>query len=441
MAQKHPYLFTLKAPATRLWPVVPIFISLFCISFPPALAQSAAKAPDTRAGYVGDAACAACHAAQSSPYEHTSHHLTSQLAGKGPDGKNSVLGSFDEGKNLLMIADPETTIAEPGLYFKMEQRDGRYAQTAVTGWGKDLVSRTEAMDIVTGSGVRGQTYLYWRGERLFQLPVSYWTDGSQWINSPGYVNGSADFSRPISPRCLECHATYIRPRSDDPATNRYERQSFVPGISCETCHGPGAAHIAAHHADHVEAHSQSGSAAQHKAQTTTNAESLEKYTSQAILNPAKFSRDRQVDLCALCHLGVQAESVAPVFSYSPGEPLSKYFKLMSAQVVEHPDVHGNQVGLLQRSRCYTSSPTMTCSTCHDVHAPERPAAEYSDRCLTCHQWQSCGMSKTMGHAIASNCIDCHMPVEPTNLIVPETAGRVVRATMRSHWIKIYSSAK
>jgi hypothetical protein len=80
---------------------------------------------------------------------------------------------------------------------------------------------------------------------------------------------------------------------------------------------------------------------------------------------------------------------------------------------------------------------MSCSTCHDVHQAERPAAAYSDRCLSCHHVESCGMSKTMGHKIAENCIDCHMPVQSTNAIVSETAGQVIRPKMRNHWIKVY----
>ncbi len=63
-----------------------------------------------------------------------------------------------------------------------------------------------------GSGVRGQSYLYWHGDQLYELPVSYWSDGSRWINSPGYKNGTMNFSRAAIPRCLECHATYIEPR-------------------------------------------------------------------------------------------------------------------------------------------------------------------------------------------------------------------------------------
>ena len=362
-----------------------------------------------RADYVGDAACVSCHKKEGLPYLHTSHYLTSQ-----PANKESVLGSFREGSNVLTIVDPTVT-AEPSLYFKMEAKDGGYYETAVTAWGKQMQTRTERIDIVTGSGVRGATYLYWQGNQLYELPVSYWTEGHRWINSPGYEDGSVDFSRPVNPGCLECHATYIRPLSQDPATNRYDRDSLVTGITCERCHGPGAEHVTRQKAGSAFAAS----------------------SGEAILNPAKFSRDRQLDLCALCHNGIQRKATAAAFSYIPGKPLSDYFKPLPVETAEHPDVHGNQVGLLQRSRCYLSSPKMTCSTCHDIHAEEQPAAAYSEKCLTCHQWQSCGVSKTMGHSITNNCIDCHMPVEPTSVIVSETADKEVRATMRNHWIKVY----
>jgi hypothetical protein len=371
--------------------------------------SSEQEADAGRTNYVGDVACVSCHKKKGASYLHTSHYLTSR-----PANKESVLGSFQEGSNVLAIVDPSTT-AEPVLYFKMEAKDGGYYETAVIGWGKQLQTRTERIDIVTGSGVRGATYLYWQGNQLYELPVSYWTGGHQWINSPGYDNGSVDFSRPVNPGCLECHATYIRPLSPDPATNRYDRDSLVTGISCERCHGPGAEHVT---------RQKEGSASAASA-------------GQAILNPAKFSRDRQVDLCALCHNGIQRQAITPAFSYVPGKPLNAYFKPMETQTVEHPDVHGNQVGLLQRSRCYLSSPNMTCSTCHDVHAKEQPVEAYSTKCLTCHQWQRCGLSKTIGPSIASNCIDCHMPVEPTSVIVSETADKVVRATMRNHRIKVY----
>lgn len=372
------------------------------------IAASAYPVRSETIGYVGDAACVSCHGRQSASYIHTSHSLTSRLV-----NKESVLAPFTKGRDILTIVDPANKAGQPGLYFKIEEKEGGYYQTAVTGFDSQLLTRTARMDVVTGSGVRGATYLYWQDDQLFELPVSYWTDGHQWINSPGYTNGTVDFSRPINPGCLECHASYIRPLSADPMTNRYDKTSLVTGITCERCHGPGAEHIA-------------------RQRDGTGGAS-----GQAILNPAKFSRDRQVDLCALCHNGIQREATTPAFSYVPGQPLSNYFKPLPAPTAEHPDVHGNQVGLLQRSRCYLSSPQMSCSTCHDVHAAERPAAAYSERCLNCHEWQSCGVSERLGHAITKNCIDCHMPVEQTNVIVSETGDRIVQASMRNHWIKVY----
>jgi hypothetical protein len=296
----------------------------------------------------------------------------------------------------------------------MESKEDGFFEIAQSGWGSHVYQRAERIDLVTGSGVRGQTYLYWQRDRLFELPVSYWSDGHQWINSPGYIDGTAEFSRPVNPACLECHASYIRALSSDPATNRYDRKSLVPGISCENCHGPGANHV----------------------RQELRHESAGK--GPLILNPGKFSRDLQVELCAECHNGIQRESLKPAFSYIPGKPLKEFFKPLPTPEVAHPDVHGNQVGLLQRSKCYRSSAQMSCSTCHDVHKTGQSLESYSLKCLSCHQWQSCGMAGKLGHQIANKCIDCHMPSEETNVIVSQTAGQVVHAKMRNHWIKVYA---
>lgn len=365
-------------------------------------------ATQPRAGYTGDAACTRCHSEQALSYVHTMHHLTSQM----PDEK-SILGSFAVGKNILKIADPAPIIDDPGISYRMEKRSDGYYVNALTGFTGKMKSHAERIDVVIGSGHRGQTYLYWKGDALFELPVSYWTDGHQWINSPGYRNGPPYFDRPASPRCMECHAGFIQPLSPDPASNHYNKTTLQVGIGCETCHGPGARHVELHQNDTA------------------------KLADEAILNPAHFSRDRQVDLCALCHNGAQQTLTGKAFGYIPGQPLDEYLGVNPAEEDVQPDVHANQVALLKKSRCYLSSPNMSCSTCHDVHSLEKPAASYSTHCLGCHKVESCGMSKTMGHKIADNCIDCHMPIQQTGAIVSQTADRVIRTTMRTHWIKVY----
>ena len=382
-----------------------MLLALLLLSAPSA--QTAIDAP----GHVGDAACLGCHKEQAASYGHTAHHLTSQLA-----NGESLHTAFSSAGSTLSIIDSSLNKAEPELKFEMTTHAGRYFQTAVTGWDGVQQKRTEPIDVVIGSGKRGQTYLYWSGDRLFELPISYWTDGHRWINSPGYDDGTADFSRPINPGCLECHATFAQAQSSDPFTNAYVKNSLMTGIACETCHGPGAAHVALENRPRAE---------------------RDQVAMHAILNPKSFSRDRQVDLCALCHNGTQRQALATAFSYVPGERLEKYFRTFPSPPVEHPDVHGDQVGLLRRSRCYLSSPGMSCSTCHNTHAVVEPIAAYSAKCLNCHQFQNCPVAETRGRQAGSKCVECHMPVQETSVIVSQTAGKEVRAHMRSHWIKVY----
>ncbi len=376
-----------------------------------AAASAASAQAGTREEFVGDAACVGCHQAQSETYVHTAHHLTSQMP-----TKSTVLGNFEPGKNDLVIVPEGNAAGLPGLQFRMERKGGLFAETAASGDGDDAVTQTETIGVVTGSGKRGQTFLYWRGDGLFELPVSYWTDGKRWINSPGYQNGTADFSRPVTAACMECHSTYLQTVSGNADGNRFRKETLEVGISCERCHGAAAAHVARY---------RSGGPAE----------------ADRIVNPAKLSRQRQVELCAYCHSGIQREALAPAFSYVAGQPLANYFKPIDGAVAEHPDVHGNQVGLLERSRCFRESAGMTCSTCHDTHAVEKATASYSLKCLTCHAWQACKVARSTGVRAKANCIDCHMPVEKTNVIVTQTAGQELHASMRNHWIKVYAEAR
>jgi hypothetical protein len=367
--------------------------------------KNAATAAGSRQDFVGDAACRECHSAIAESYLHTNHHVTSQLP-----SKTSISGSFAAGANVLKTSNPD-------LHFRMEERENGFYETAVFWHPPDEKTRSERIDIVTGSGIKGQTYLYWKGEQLFQLPVSYWTELHAWVNSPGFSDGVADFNRPIVPRCLECHATYFSSVPSQKAENFYRKTGFVLGISCERCHGPGGEHV-------------------RKQKQATASAAADK---TAIVNPLNLPRERQIEVCAQCHGGI-GEPLAPAFSYVPGEPLEKFIKLQRPEEDARVDVHGNQVALTQRSRCYQSS-QMTCTTCHDVHAAERAPAAYSEKCLQCHKDKDCGEFARLGGKIRENCIDCHMPLQESDLIISNTAEKQVKARMRNHWIKVYSGTQ
>ncbi|MFL5616284.1 MAG: multiheme c-type cytochrome [Gemmatimonadaceae bacterium] len=366
-----------------------------------ALARPYQPEPVQEGNAVGDATCISCHQ-QKSRFEMTAHHLTSRQA-----AASTIDGSFTNGANVL-------TTSNPALHFRMDSTASGFYETAVTGRGPDTTTRTERIDIVTGSGRKGQSYLSWRNEHLFQLPISFWR-GLGWINSPGYRDGIANFDRPIAPRCLECHSTGIESMPEPAANNGYRLTSVKLGVSCETCHGSGLAHV--------------------KRETLPLRGVPRVLMASRIVNPGKLPRERQVDGCALCHGGLGGLRT-PAFSYVPGQPLAQHLRLPAASPNESVDVHGNQVALLERSACFRSS-QMTCATCHNVHQTQRDATALSGRCLSCHTVQSCGLFPTRGNSLLGKCADCHMPRLPSNTIVSDDRGRQERPLLRTHWIKVY----
>ena len=351
-------------------------------------------------GYIGAQACAECHRDRFESFRRTAHHLTSRF----PDPE-SIPGSFSPDHAVVRTRNPN-------LRFEITDEEDGFYQTAIIGKGDGSYRRTERIDIVTGSGKIGQTYLFWKGDRLYQLPISYFTQQKRWINSPGYPDGEVNFSRGVVPRCLECHATWFE--SESYSSNAYNRDRFVLGVSCERCHGPGAGH-AAYQRDHPDVKE-----APH------------------ILHPGRLDPPRLIDLCAQCHSGVGTPLLQP-FSFRPGESLSDYLELDAHEELNRIGVHStNQLPRLTKSKCFQQSSAMTCITCHNPHALERGnLALFSRRCAACHDIHACGMAAELGDAIRTNCIDCHMPRKQDLETEFETAEAFQFPTMRDHFIAIY----
>lgn len=351
--------------------------------------------------YIGSARCEPCHVERFQRFRPTPHARTSSLPEEG-----TVAGPLDPGKNVR-------TTRNPLLRFLMERAaDGIY-QIAELKEGGKLERHTERVGIVVGSGKMGQTYLYWADSKLYQLPLSCMT-GHGWVMSPGYQDGAADFTRPIPPRCLECHATFVQPLPEV-AENAYARDGALLGITCERCHGPGESHASYHSAHPGLANGRD------------------------IVYPRALPRDRQIDLCAQCHSGHGIPLQAP-FSFRPGDDLRDF---LASDEKESPfDTHtANQVPLLRESRCFRESPEMVCTSCHDPHQEERgQLALFSKRCQRCHKPSACGMAGKMGAAIADNCIDCHMPRQKdTEAPIATSADGTAFPMIRDHHIRVHAS--
>ena len=355
--------------------------------------------------FAGAASCMKCHKNIYDSFSHTGHFLTSQ-----PASEKFIKGSFEKGRNIFPFNDH--------LSVKMERRDSGLFEVAYLREAEKIVKR---FDIVTGSGAKGQTYLTWHKNELFQLPISYLSSAEQWANSPGYDPGKVIFNRPITSRCLECHSTYFDVLSPDrKEPEEYDHHQILYGVECEKCHGPGAKHVAY--------------------EMQNPKVPIGKY----IINPAKFTRQQSLDLCALCH-GGRLQKIKPSFQFVAGDTLANYFvENTSAPDTKEIDVHGNQYGLLKESKCFKNSATLTCLTCHDPHVNERgQEAIFSQRCMTCHNKEHgtfCKIDASKVSSIKSNCISCHMPKQPSMSVALLLPGHLspTPAMIHTHLIKVYA---
>ncbi len=356
--------------------------------------------------FAGSQACAGCHKSIFDSHTHTAHYLTSQ-----PASEQSIKGSFEAGKNTFAF--------NPAAWVAMEKRDSRLYQVEYVN-GVEKIAKS--VDIVIGSGKRGQTFLSWENNKLFQLPITYFTSAHQWSNSPGYSN-KVNFNRPITSRCLECHSTYFDkiPASGN-GQEAFSTSNIIYGVSCERCHGPGAAHV--------------------QFQTQHPDEKKARY----IITTAAFTRAQKLDMCRLCHGGRLAKT-KPSFQFESGDTLSHFFVTDTlAKDVTNIDAHGNQYGMLTASKCFKMS-SMTCGTCHSPHNNETGnTALFSQRCMNCHSAASNNYCKMAGKAgmenIKKDCISCHMPEQSSRAIMVLLQGQDIPtpALMRSHFIAVYPVA-
>lgn len=353
--------------------------------------------------FAGAESCRSCHANINTSNEQTAHFKTSSRA-TGP----SIKGSFKEGENVYHFNQFDKIV--------MSATDSGYYQTGYRG---DNKVGEQQMDIAIGSGTKGQTYLSWTGNKLVQLPVSYYTNDGRWASSPGNPADRFVINRPITAQCMNCHTTHIdvfHKMNEAPA---FDPTSMMLGISCERCHGPAASHV------------------------TSNQSSKTKLT--GVVNPKLLNRRQQLDLCAQCH-SAKRTMLTPPFYFLPGDSLMEDpMSLSVTDTSRSAEVHGNQYDLLAASKCFLNSADMTCSSCHNPHKSERGnLAEFSQRCQSCHtsgesHAKICKMTSVMGEKINTNCIDCHMPERQSKKITFRTdkSTSLTSERARTHFITIY----
>lgn len=357
----------------------------------------------TRNAYVKPGACAECHADIAATYSQTdmSHSFYK------PALTNMV---EDYSKNNQFYHTASDT------YFAMTRRDGKFFQKRwQRGYNGEIANVEESqIDYVMGSGDHARTYLHRNANgTLVELPLGWYSEkGGHWGMNPGYDNPQPPTQHTIPYECMFCHNGYPEipePENDIVAYPKYTGD-LPEGVDCQRCHGPGRNHIEAAH---------------------SNTTSL-KEVRAAILNPARLSADRQMEVCMQCHLETTSRHLPSLirrydqkpFGYTPDKPLSSFIQYFDKDLRAAHEDRFEIVSApyrLRQSQCYLKSQgAITCETCHDPHEPHTSAtatARYTGVCLKCHQAVLAPLVLEKKHTAQQDCTTCHMPKRRTDDVV------------------------
>jgi predicted CXXCH cytochrome family protein len=345
----------------------------------------ATYAPDPRIsvheGFVDEKTCASCHGDQAADFA-TSHHAKAMALADD----RSVRADFNR-----------TRYEHDGIVTTFSRRDGRFFVSTEGPKGKEAefeVKYTFAYEPV-------QQYLVETGGgRLQALDVAWDTIKQQW-----FWLGNGTTARPGSTyhwtgpfyrwnrTCIDCHST--DPQSNfEPATNEYNSTYVATSIGCQSCHGPGAKHVA---------WAKSGVA-------------------PSAIEPKAGLPEVDANVCFACH----SRRTRLLGGYEPGKPLLDYFSpALLREDLYFPD--GQildevfEYGSFQQSKMARAG--VTCLDCHRPHDAGLKAAGNA-LCTQCHtqpkperfvKQDPSGLFDDPSHthhpvgSAGAQCANCHMP--------------------------------
>ena len=379
------------------------------------LTNCAHKEPDyidpRGSNFAGSESCMECHPKIYNDALKSSHYKASAAA-----SIENVLGNFKTGHNTYFY-DKDTKIV-------MENRNNELFQVYYKN-GKEV--KAYRFDIVMGAK-NAQTSLFWDQDKVYELPLSYYTKANNWGTSPSYPPNQPHFDRLISIDCFECHSSNLELKHKNTESENYfgteetpetmKKESLVFGIDCERCHGSAKSH--------VEYHQKNPGL------------KVAKY----IVTSKSLNTQQKLAGCVICHSA--AQNLQSRFKFVPGNLLADFYNESAPNPNANSDVHGNQYGLLAQSKCFLESKTMDCTSCHDPHNAETESlSKQSEKCLSCHsevKQNFCTTKVLAGVSLKDNCIDCHMPKKASGVIGFYLSGKSAMSPylLRTHRIGIYA---
>lgn len=378
--------------------------------------------------WVGSETCQSCHRGRFATWHRSFHRSMTQNA-----NAETVLGDFN-GEPQEYWGGVITPYKEEGKY---------YFRYTLPGQDKVLA---EYEIIRTVGSHRYQQYLAQTPDTAgtyYRLHLLWHIEEQRWVHMNGAFLGpdSQHFDSQVSvwnQNCIFCHNTGPEPNIlnlsqlqlraaqgkpvDSSRESIFESEVAELGIACETCHGPGAEHVA------------------------RNRNPLKRLWGQltgrddSIIHPDHLSQERSVQVCGQCHgqrVAVDQEEILRWVqngpSYRAGNDLFASVKLVEPNTqipgdVTHdrfarrfwndgvPRLSAYEFQGTLNSACY-QDPAFTCSTCHDMHAGDRTgmiteAKRQNGSCHSCHADIAAAAETHTKHvpdSEGSRCVNCHMP--------------------------------
>ncbi|HIF33989.1 MAG TPA: hypothetical protein EYG57_13405 [Planctomycetes bacterium] len=374
-----------------------------------------------REQYVTSDACVECHADEHASWHRTYHRTMTQVA-----SADSILAPF-----------AGTTHTAYGQPFSFERKgDDCFVRMIDPDWQVKMIEQgvdtwnfkdppMSLRRVVMTTGSRNAQY-YWvegRNDREpIRIPVAYIIREDRLVplHDAFLQHPSRDEDEDLyywdhrfgfwNRECSMCHSVGAKPGLDLSSQSlRTEVAEF--GISCESCHGPGKAHVQFHR--------------------DPTGSTIDTADQAAMFHPLAATHEQSTHMCGRCHNEVSPLDVKQYaihgLQFQPGDKLEDFLKVSyftdgddSMANTYWPDatqrVAGNEFLGTATSPCYLQG-EMSCLSCHSMHNSDpkdmlAERMETNDGCLQCHSTMRDDISSHTHHAAdssGSQCYNCHMP--------------------------------
>jgi hypothetical protein len=323
---------------------------------------------NAKSRFVGSRQCAVCHAAQAKSFHESSM-----------SGALAPVESCD-----LLKGDVHFTVAVDGYSYQIARTKDK-----VTYRVTDNKGAFEApLEYAFGQGKAGQTYVYSLNGVFHETRVSYYSEINGLALTVGAINSKPGNLQEAAGRvmdpadtrnCFGCHTTGAR------VGNEIQLKNYEPGVQCESCHGPGGAHI----------------------DSIRNG----KPAAGSIRALKGMDPQQSNEFCGVCHR--TWETVMTM-------------GLRGINNVRFPPYR------LTNSPCFSvEDRRIACTSCHDPHGRlVQDDKSYDAKCTACHNAQNSSIQKRKCPVGKEACTSCHMPKV-------ETAE--AHHAFRDHWFRVVRS--